>query len=249
MKHQARRGFTIIEVMLFLAITGLLAIGVLASSNNTLGQQRYRDSVNSFKGFLQEQYSEAINVVNSNSENPICSKQGNKITLHDVNTQARGTSQCIILGKYLLVEETRVTSFSVIGYSDTETTAVSDTDALQDYLLAVASPETVEIGWGARLVRPKSTNGIKTEVIILRSPLSGSIVTYIKDITGPQIIDLDDVSISDDLIDDNNKKEKAFCVDSQGTSGMGRRQAVRIMADASSQSAIEIPLEKENVCD
>ena len=41
-------GFTIIEVMLFLAVSGVLAAGILATVGGTIGAQRYRDAVDSF---------------------------------------------------------------------------------------------------------------------------------------------------------------------------------------------------------
>jgi prepilin-type N-terminal cleavage/methylation domain-containing protein len=41
-----RQGFTIIETVLVLAITGLLLAVILATIGNSLNQQRYTDSVN-----------------------------------------------------------------------------------------------------------------------------------------------------------------------------------------------------------
>ena len=47
------KGFTIIEVMLFLAVTGALAVAILVGSGVAIGQQRYKDSVNSLQSFIQ----------------------------------------------------------------------------------------------------------------------------------------------------------------------------------------------------
>ena len=44
MGAKTQNGFTIIEVMLFLAITGMLAAAILVGSGVAIGQQRYRDS-------------------------------------------------------------------------------------------------------------------------------------------------------------------------------------------------------------
>ena len=47
MKHK-RKGFTLIEIVLFLAITGLLFVGIIVGTNNSIGQQRFTDSVQNF---------------------------------------------------------------------------------------------------------------------------------------------------------------------------------------------------------
>ena len=65
-------GFTIIEAMLFLAVAGALTVAVLAGSGAAINQQRYKDSVNSFKSLLQQQYSEATNVVNDRDGTQAC---------------------------------------------------------------------------------------------------------------------------------------------------------------------------------
>jgi type II secretory pathway pseudopilin PulG len=66
------RGFTVIEVMLFLAVTGALAVGILVGAGVSIGQQRYRDSVNSLKSTIQDRYNQTTNVVNSRGGAWVC---------------------------------------------------------------------------------------------------------------------------------------------------------------------------------
>ena len=58
----ARRGFTIVEISIFLAITGLLFVGITAGVQNSIFQQRYTDAVQSFADFLRSTYDEVLNV-------------------------------------------------------------------------------------------------------------------------------------------------------------------------------------------
>lgn len=55
-----RRGFTIIEVSIFLAITGLLLIGVLGGTYSSIATQRYNDSLRGFAEFFRQIYGEVI---------------------------------------------------------------------------------------------------------------------------------------------------------------------------------------------
>lgn len=56
-----KRGFTLIEVALFLAITGLLFVGIVVGTGNSLSQQRFLDAVQSYTEFLRSIYSEVSN--------------------------------------------------------------------------------------------------------------------------------------------------------------------------------------------
>ena len=57
-------GFTIIETMLVLAITGALVAAMFVGIGTSISIQRYRDAVTTFKDTLQEQYSALANVSN-----------------------------------------------------------------------------------------------------------------------------------------------------------------------------------------
>ena len=51
-----KKGFTLIEVALFLAITGMLFIGIAAGVQNSIYQQKINDSVQGFAEFLRSVY-------------------------------------------------------------------------------------------------------------------------------------------------------------------------------------------------
>jgi type II secretory pathway pseudopilin PulG len=240
MTTQAARGFTIIEVMLFLAVTGLLTIGVLVGSSRTITQQRYRDSVSSLKSLIQEQYSQTANVVNGDVQNPVCNKRGNTLDLDPRTLRFRGTSECLILGRYLLIEPKKVTAYDVIGLPNSDNEGADDIAALRDYSLTLSENfEAEEIAWDATVVRPRTTTGMTTSVLVARSPLSGSTLTFIGD--GNQLPSA--------LIDIGNMVQKDLCIDSGGGAITSRRLAVRINARATSPSSVEIPLERDSICD
>ena len=97
------------------------------------------------------------------------------------------------------------------------------------------------MSWGARIVEPQSDDESLTSVLIVKSPVSGTMLTYVQD--------GDHTAAVGEMIEDANMIEKTFCVDSRGGSAMTNRLAVRISAKAANQSTIEIPLEEESVCD
>lgn len=242
MRTQKRPGgFTIIEVMLFLAITGALSVAILVGSGMALGQSRYRDSVNSFKGLIQEQYGQIANVVNSEDQKPICIRAGDNLLFDMENDQDRGTSDCLIIGRFLLIDGDETVSYNVVGEPGASVSSGDDTAVLSEYALALQSPEVQRISWGARIVEPESGENSLTSLLIIRSQVSGTILTY--------VMEGDQTASPGGMIQEGAMVEKSFCVDSTGGSGTTKRMAVRINARAANQSAIEIPLENEGICD
>lgn len=55
-----RAGFTLVEIMLVLALTGLLVVGMIAGTFSSIAAQRYNDSVRSLAEYIRTIYSEVI---------------------------------------------------------------------------------------------------------------------------------------------------------------------------------------------
>lgn len=58
--RKSKQGFTIIEVMLVLAVTGLMLLGVLGSTYVSINSQRYNDSIRNFAEYMRSIYAEAL---------------------------------------------------------------------------------------------------------------------------------------------------------------------------------------------
>src|SRR5690606_10673972 len=190
---------------------------------------------------LQEQYGFASNVVGSDKKKPVCSRSGDSVVFNEGSLRTWGTSECLMLGRFVLIEPTKTTAYDVVGQPGSGTTSGSDAAVLGSYSISIRTPDEFSKAWGAKVVKPKTEDGLTSSVLIVRSPLSGTILTYVQD--------GDRRSNIKGMISDGNMVKKEFCVDSGGLSGMRNRLAVRLKARATNQSAVEIPLESEKVCD
>lgn len=108
---KSRRGFTIVEVSLFLAVSGLLFAGIVASSGISVARERFNTAAQDFAEFLRDLYSETKNVQNSRD----VASSRNYCTLKHPNTgsynnnknleQPHGRSECAIYGKIAIFNE------------------------------------------------------------------------------------------------------------------------------------------------
>jgi type II secretory pathway pseudopilin PulG len=244
---KTQTGFTIIETMLFLAITGMLATAILVGSGVAIGQQRYRDSVNSIKSYVQQQYSGVTNVVNDRDKAWTCDANGNVIQADALGGEARGTSDCVLLGRLITVDNTgtKLTTSNVIGYKAAGTaTAQSDILELTTNYKLTASPidqDVTSVSWGAQLVKPKSTTPMPLSMLIIRSPLTGAMMTFTAEGSEQNIQGL--------ITTQNMAQKRDLCVNADPGSFVGRRLEVSIDAFATSQGAVQIPAEGSSVCD
>lgn len=95
--HQ-QKGFTIVEVVLFLAISSGLAIALFAGTSMAIQRQQYRDSVQSFTTFLKVQYEKVASVENDRTSANKCLIEG----ADGIDTPSgRGQSNCVIIGRYM----------------------------------------------------------------------------------------------------------------------------------------------------
>lgn len=230
MKSLNKAGFTIIESMLFLAISGALIAGVLVSTGSSINIQRYRDSATSLRSFLQQQYSEVSNVTNDSTNNA-CYGDG--------SSNPRGQSDCVILGRYIKTTDSKnILVKTVIGYPGTGAdTESDDVEVLKLYNIQVSSSvgnSSYEIEWGSTSATADGTPMVFS-VLILRSPSSGIIRTFIDNKTA-----VSDITIGDLLNATPSAltNDAMICLDSNDLF-TGAKLAVYLEKNATSANGVE----------
>lgn len=182
------RGFTIIEVMMFLAISSALAIFLIVGTGMTIQQQRYQDSVNTFTSQLQAEFTAVAQVENERS--PTWSCTGGSIQLLQNGGASRGTTACTIVGRYVTVSPDGKTmlGYPVIATQAAPETATSDSDAFAAMRLVVYRPDDTTgalrvsrqtLEWDAYLTTP--TDGRASapfSLFVYRSPITGSVSSF-----------------------------------------------------------------------
>lgn len=234
MSGVSRAGFTIIESMLFLAISGLMIVGVIAGAGVSINVNRYKDATTSLDAYLQGQYDKTINVQNDRANQLGCA--GGTIT--ENGNQARGTSTCMVIGRLVSVTNSGTTLESQPVYAASDgSTANDDLTALTNSALFLSNsaeaPESYTLDWGTKLVEPKTNTPLETtKLLIVRSPSSGTIRTFIADgLTKPA-----------DFLKDQYRQDALFCVDQSGLTTIPRRGSL-IVKDATNSSGVKMATE------
>lgn len=239
MKRTYRSGFTIIETMLFLAITGLLVVAVLVGTGATINRQRYRDSITSLQSIIQQQYSEVSSVNNDRDNSWVCdSTSGAVAKLGSGSSVSRGQSGCVVLGKLISSSDdgTSLIISDIIGSEVLNSTqAETDVEALAQYKMHVSpvAEETYEIEWGSSLAKPGSDQNAVFSVLILQSPLSGVVRTF----NSPNMI-ISDSNINSIINKTALTEPVKICVNSNGLFS-GTRMAIVVTAGSSSAAGVE----------
>ena len=242
--HQ--HGFTLIESLLFLAITGTLITAILAGTGAAINTQRYRDSVTSLKASVQSQYNDVLNVRNEERVGGLTCDTNAQATQSGA-TQQRGQTDCVVMGRYAVIVDNTMTSYSVIGYKASSATQyASDIAEFQDYNLSrlTVDQEIKELEWGAQIAWPASGSGSRNpttprtfSMLILRSPASGLVYTFTadSDVSDIETMVIAGITPTNGL---NAQSQRRICVASGDTTPGGL--AVFIPAYTGGQSAIEI---------
>lgn len=179
---QRSEGYTIIEVSLFLGISALLLTMALAGTGLSIRTTRFADSTRSLHAFVQQQYDDLLNGVNSRVGNESCNSGS-------VNTgvpQTPGTSNCLYMGRLILFPQgsSDLQVYSIVG---TEPANVdygkSDEALIYDFAPTVITNvgvETYSIPWLATISGSKRIIDSKAvdAFALIRSPRSTRIVSY-----------------------------------------------------------------------
>ena len=247
-----KQGFTIVETMLVLAITGVLVTGLLVGVSASIANQRYRDSVATFKSFLQDQYSQVDNVSNERPANFTCTSAAKPVAVTGSDNTNPGQTGCVLLGRYITVIDGDVTTAAVVGYENSTTAAATDVQTLKDnYSFGIlgSSVQTSTLEWDAKIAWPATgvdgrsqTTPRSLSILIVRSPQSGSSYTFTAD-TAPQIDAVSSETLKSLLVQSltttPGQKAQTICVDPSGVS-VSEKFAVYIAQAASGANSVEV---------
>lgn len=234
-----KHGFTIIEVMLFLAISAALTVGVLVGAGTAISQQRYRDSVNSLASFLQEQYSEVTSVRNDRNVDWTCTAAAGPVAAPSGGV-SRGATDCVLLGKYVSLSDKTATVTTVTGRASA-TSGAGDIDALIAAKPALSDIDrhVYSIEWGASM-QQLNKSPTNTTLMILRSPTSGSIRTFISSASANE-------GVATMITEANLKSPAQICVDPDGLS-TSKRFEVELIANASGPTGVKVKGDGTSAC-
>lgn len=222
MKRHTVAGFTIIETMLFLAVSGALAVGLMAGMGAAIGAQQYRDSVQSYANYLRGQYSQAVAVENGHLTREACSSLG------AASTDYRGRSECVIVGRH-------VVATSGGTYTSQPIYAVQSSDATWRYGVGAFDGE-YQTSWQADTTIGATARAV--DVAIWREPESGRMRIKLNTGAGP-LNTSEQVTgfIAATEVGDSGGE---ICVKSGGMLVAGERQSIFIDSRAASSDAIRV---------
>lgn len=231
-------GFTIIETVLFLAVTGLLIMGALIGTGAALNNQRYRDAVETFKNTLQSQYDE-LGSIKNDREGAIASCAA--AVPIEGGGLVRGQADCVIAGRLMIIQSDEISIYTVLAQGGAPTVNGSDISSMRSgyaYNIVPDLVDTRKLEWGTEISCPvqedaNCTNPRSTSILFIRSPHSGSVYTFASN----KAVTTNDTGIKE-LLNENPATPRHICINSRGM-GAGGNMAIYINSYAAAASAIE----------
>ena len=261
---KGKLGFTLIEISFFLAITGALFVSIIVGTQNSIWQQKYNDSVQSFTNFIRDAYSQVANPQGSQStgggrsDKAIYGKlivfgeeydlKGDKIPsgeqrifIYDVigNASSIGTGSVIETFKALNIN---VVVEKVEGATTTNVSPAGLADSFVPTWSSVIEKTRVTAG---------ADNNFKGSILIVRHPRSGIINTLVADRVIKVNEEVKNARLSGNYsatrtlltskLDFFAVNQVDFCLNPYGIGEMGTfRRNIRIVKNARNASGVEI---------
>lgn len=234
-----KKGFTLIEVVLFLALSGALVASLIAGTSRSISQKRYNDTVDNFVDYLQGLYSD-VNYV-----------QGTGI--------GGGNTNKAIYGKIIISNDgTTFDEYTVLGSAACNSGEDDALDALNECTPNIANKNAMHssyrLSWGGTATA--ETEGNKIAILIITHPKTGMKSTYLKTSGSNISITIDetvtpagsenifDTSIPPKLDGFSANDDINFCIssDDEGAAGYtgGKHKLIRIHKNANNASSVEI---------
>lgn len=252
MGTHSKQGFTIIETMLVLAITGVLIAGLLVGLGASISNQRYRDSVTTFKNLIQDQYSQIDNVTNDRDSSWTCDSSATPAQVDAGSGISPGQSDCVLLGRYIGIVNDKITMATVVGYPHSDTSSSGTIASIKsDYTLGIStsSIEATTLEWGAQIAWPAKGAGAQSPtsprslaLLMVRSPENGTTYTFtsdtVNDVDAISSATLTSMMVANISATNPGQGARSVCIDPNGVS-VPEKLAVYIGAGASGPGSIE----------
>lgn len=249
--RRVRRGFTLVEVSLFLAITAAVFVGVAVGTQNSIFQQRYNDAVQNFAEFLRGVYSQVTNVQNDGGGRSEQAIYGKLVVFGNENGENLIRSYSVVgkIGEFNsgnILEQLRKLEINTLADAKLEGAA----GFVEDYKPRWAAQIQTTGAWDAK----GGNTGYQIfegALLIVRHPSSGTVYTFFSD--GNNVYNLA-MGGGNALADFNNEyldeynayagfvdtQDVDFCVNPNGPDRSNLRRDVRIVAGARNASGVEI---------
>lgn len=251
------KGFTIIEVSLFLAITGLLFLGVTIGVQSSVYRQRFNDSVQNFSEFLRSIYAETMNVQSADKGRSNQAIYGKLVTFGE----RKGlTNNSDVDGNQAFVYDVIGDARDDISAGDILAVLKNDVKAdvvfvENDEIRLAGIVESYRPKWSAQIQSACNNDDcfkpIKAALLIVRHPKTGTVYTFVMK---NKTIEVNENKSTGNVLgkylnEGDFKLEKIdFCINPEGENKYDSRADVRINANARNSSAIEVIYEGDNPC-
>lgn len=232
-----KKGFTLVEVALFLALSGLLVAAVIIGTSRSISEKRYNDTVDNFVSYLEGLYASANYVSHGGSGDSSQAVYGKLVIMND---QSSFKSYSIAANANI-----RGINLPTDAKDALEILNPTITTGPEDNKVFI-SEETYIPSWGGRIQADETSEDGKDEdkdqilLLILRSPKTNMLTTYVyypdREIN---------IGISTNLSAFLNRFSKTdaanFCIDSDDRwAGGNERRFVKIHAGANNASGVEL---------
>ena len=249
MGTRGQSGFTILETTLFLAITGLLILGIITGTGASLNTQRYRDAVETFKSTMQEQYAKLSSTENTRNDNWSCDSSSTAVQ-GGPSTRSRGQSDCMLVGSYVRIQGNNMAIYPVLA-SRIDNGGGNDITAMaSDYSYNVAQSgiDQRKLEWGTEIAWARTgtldQNGARTPrslgVLFVRSPISGQVYTFTSN-NVPPTTSISPLTFTNMIVAGASvpgQGERMICIDSGGMF-ISASSGVYLAPFASGSTAVE----------
>lgn len=260
-----RKGFTFIEVALFLVITAMIFLGVAMGMQNSIFQQRYNDATQSFFEFMRSIYSKVSNPQSSGHGYSEEYAIYGKLIVFGQRTDMFGetipANESLPIYTYDVIGN--VVNIKTLGSGDAKTllknlnvnvARVVRKDPNDRGKAELVSPEKYEMRWQMSL-QNEAGQEFQGSVLVVRHPRSGTINTFVlkNEViqVNKEVSDFNKGSINEidgllknrlDSFSNGVESQLDFCVSpyDAGASGPILRRDIRVLPNARNASSVQL---------